>query len=130
MALGGLLDVNTPPLTGLCNGVSCCMEQYTVIGNVGIWRRFSCNEYINTRSLTLLHSERPKLYGVLAVLSAIGLNKTSFDTFISKSIFSARTSSQTNVNHFLLYLALTNYLLQNFGSGVKGQVVKVPKSHV
>ena len=24
--------------------------------------------------LTLLHSERPKLYGVLAVLSAIGLN--------------------------------------------------------
>ena len=25
--------------------------------------------------LTLLHSERPKLYGVLAVLSAIGLNK-------------------------------------------------------
>ena len=26
-------------------------------------------------SLTLLHSERPKFYGVLAVLSAIGLRK-------------------------------------------------------
>ena len=25
-------------------------------------------------SITLLHSERPKLYGVLAVLSAVGLN--------------------------------------------------------
>ena len=29
-------------------------------------------------SLTLLHSERPKLYGVLAVLSAIGLNFTDY----------------------------------------------------
>ena len=29
----------------------------------------------NTARLTLLHSERPKLYGVLAVLSATGLNK-------------------------------------------------------
>ena len=27
--------------------------------------------------LTLLHSEQPKLYGVSAVLSAVGLNKTS-----------------------------------------------------
>ena len=27
-------------------------------------------------SLTLLHSERPKLYGVLAALSAIGLSST------------------------------------------------------
>ena len=27
--------------------------------------------------LTLLHSEQPKLYGVLAVLSAIGLNATT-----------------------------------------------------
>ena len=30
--------------------------------------------YLNLKSLTLLHSERPKLYKVLAVLSAIGFN--------------------------------------------------------
>ena len=29
--------------------------------------------------LTLLHSERPKLYGVLAVLSAVGLKWASSD---------------------------------------------------
>ena len=29
--------------------------------------------------LTLLHSEWPKLYGVLAILSAIGLNKHSWE---------------------------------------------------
>ena len=28
----------------------------------------------NSGALTLLHSEQPKLYGVLAVLSAIGFN--------------------------------------------------------
>ena len=32
------------------------------------------NATIAGASLTLLHSERPKLYGVLAVLSVIGLN--------------------------------------------------------
>ena len=33
---------------------------------------FSFQNWAN--ALTLLHSERPKLYGVLAILSAIGLN--------------------------------------------------------
>ena len=32
-----------------------------------------------TTWLTLLHSERPKLYGVLAVLNAIGLNFQCFE---------------------------------------------------
>ena len=31
--------------------------------------------------LTLLHSERPKLYGVLAILTAIGLNNSLFIEF-------------------------------------------------
>ena len=31
--------------------------------------------YVHAESLTLSHSEQPKLYGVLAVLSAIGLIK-------------------------------------------------------
>ena len=31
---------------------------------------------LDRTALTLLHSERPKLYGVLAVLSAIGLNSS------------------------------------------------------
>ena len=35
-------------------------------------------------TLTLLHSEQPKLYGVLTILSAIGLN------IISKSIFASK----------------------------------------
>ena len=30
-------------------------------------------------TLTLLHSEGPKLYGVLAILSAIGLKKKTFN---------------------------------------------------
>ena len=30
--------------------------------------------------LTLLHSERPKLYRVLAILSAVGLNVNIWDT--------------------------------------------------
>ena len=34
-------------------------------------------------SLTLLHSERPKLYGVLAILSAIGLREVAFETGLS-----------------------------------------------
>ena len=33
---------------------------------------FRVSEWLNS-GLTLLHSERPKFYGVLAVLSAIGL---------------------------------------------------------
>ena len=33
------------------------------------------------KDLTLLHSERPKLYGVLAVLSAIGLKTSAVERF-------------------------------------------------
>ena len=33
-----------------------------------------CNKVMNEIILTLLQSERPKLYGVLAFLSAVGLN--------------------------------------------------------
>ena len=37
-----------------------------------------------SHNLTLLHSERPKLYGVLAFLSAVGLNRvTSFSICFS-----------------------------------------------
>ena len=36
-------------------------------------------------NLTLLHSERPKLYGVLAILSATGLRKSKSAIFISAS---------------------------------------------
>ena len=36
--------------------------------------------------LTLLHSERPKLYGVLAVLSAIGLRESNTAIFISAKL--------------------------------------------
>ena len=38
----------------------------------------------NINSLTLLHSERPKLYGVLAVLSATGLNNGIFKVVSTK----------------------------------------------
>ena len=34
---------------------------------------------VNIHLLTLLHSERPKLYTILAFLSAIGLNKNYFE---------------------------------------------------
>ena len=37
-------------------------------------------------SLTLLHSEQPKLYGVLAVLSAVGLNFIAI-TLCIKTLF-------------------------------------------
>ena len=37
-----------------------------------ILRSFGCSE-CNRVTLTLLHSEGPKLYGVLVVLSAVGL---------------------------------------------------------
>ena len=36
--------------------------------------------------VTLLHSERPKLYAVLAVLRAIGLEKQHFSVFVLSSV--------------------------------------------
>ena len=46
-----------------------------------ICRNFNLNSYVPEKysfaCLTLLHPERPKLYGVLAFLSAIGLRKLS-----------------------------------------------------
>ena len=39
-------------------------------------------------SLTLLHSERPKLYGVLAILSAIGLKLNGHNTFPGETTLS------------------------------------------
>ena len=40
-------------------------------------------------ALTLLHSERPKLYGVLAVLSAIGLKHGFMPSTVKHFIFVA-----------------------------------------
>ena len=37
--------------------------------------------------LILLHSEQPKLYGVLAILNAIGLNRQAADIIISNLKF-------------------------------------------
>ena len=37
--------------------------------------------------LSLLHSERPKLYGVLAVLSAIGLKKDFMHCILKKTVY-------------------------------------------
>ena len=39
--------------------------------------------FLSAIELTLLHSEWPKLYGVLAILSAIGLKSTVFYRFIN-----------------------------------------------
>ena len=48
--------------------------------------------------LTLLHSEQPKLYGVLAVLSAIGLTQI-FGTFFT--VQSKSKNSQTNWESYI-----------------------------
>ena len=45
-----------------------------------------CKEGYIFTSLTILHSERPKLYGVLAVLSAIGLDTNCTATDVTKII--------------------------------------------
>ena len=45
--------------------------------------RLLCPELLIVMALTLLHSERPKLYRVLAVLSAVGLN----DEALIRSVF-------------------------------------------
>ena len=41
-----------------------------------LFRCFEPKYRVNEKVLTLLHSEQPKLYGVLAVLSAVGLRGT------------------------------------------------------
>ena len=43
------------------------------------WKRYVTVLQLVSSVLTLLHSERPKLYGVLAVRSAIGLNYMHVD---------------------------------------------------
>ena len=39
-----------------------------------------------TRNLTLLHSERPKLYTILAFLSAIGIRFATQILYVSKNV--------------------------------------------
>ena len=56
-----------------------CQHAFIVIFNL-IW---ICADTI---TLTLLHSERPKLYAILAFLSAIGLNTNVSFTFLSLSV--------------------------------------------
>ena len=53
--------------------------------------------------LTLLHSERPKLYGVLAVLSAIGLMLTTSYFSVLKSQFNVNllTTQCFSMNHMV-----------------------------
>ena len=48
---------------------------------------YGCNilQNISVKSLTLLHSERPKLNGVLAALTAIGLRNTIYALYIAYS---------------------------------------------
>ena len=66
---------------------------------------------------TLLHSERPNLYGVLAVLSAVGLNKSSDINKVADSI-SMRVSGRTL--HIIPFEKLCRTL---WSDSVDGQII-------
>ena len=64
--------------------------------------------------LTLLHSERPKLYTILAFLSAIGLNRDTLSKIIcfpkrDPSRMAAKTSKQDDIPS--LHFALLKHLM-------------------
>ena len=48
------------------------LEFYNKINDISI-AKFGKNKFTESTELTLLHSEKPKLYTILAFLSAIGL---------------------------------------------------------
>ena len=56
---------------GFCNVATVLLEDIYATNQVG-----NVATYIYSWSLILLHAERPKLYGVSAVLSMIGLNRS------------------------------------------------------
>ena len=71
----------------------------------------------NKLPFTLLHSEQPKLYGVLAVLSAVGLRmaistdpgqtapSTKGDDFHISTMLTVRSSSQLNCLYICMYVS-------------------------
>ena len=66
--------------------------------------------------LTLLHSERPKLYTVLVFLSAIGLNWNSVTYF--SVIFNSLTTKKQ----------MTKFLSANFSKNVKSKLYHIENS--
>ena len=65
-----------------------------------------CNLYLTFTYLTLLHSERPKLYGILAVLSAIGCPVCLF----SMAIFPIEDNS---IQQTIQFICTTNTVQYN-----------------
>ena len=76
-----------------------CLEQGHLLG-------------LNHTCLTLLHSERPKLYGVLAVLSAVWLKTIKYLLFIFLSLIYMHDSPElTNFEDILTGIANTVYII-------------------
>ena len=62
--------------------------------------------HITNAFLTLLHSELPKLYGVLAVLSAIGLIMLFCQSYPKGKHNNKRVSDQSQYHNFVLTVRL------------------------
>ena len=67
----GPLTYESGALPTALRGLAPLLEKDRSISNVG-----DCLQCFFSNTLTLLHSEPPKLYGVLAILGAIGLMST------------------------------------------------------